>query len=121
VIYRSGDHEIHSGYGSWVGRFSNAIDFAPAESQMLVLAYEHGPIPGLVFGVTNPRSNEPPRRFRAFKNALENAQPNNTVGLQERELDIEITLYDEDLVLAVFTLKYDRNGDGTYRISRVDS
>ncbi len=120
IVYKNGDHEIHQGYGQWVGSFSNRVNFAAAESQKLVLVYEYGPMPGMVFGVVNPRNNDVPRHpFTAKRYVLEHAQPNNTVALTDQELDIEITLYDEGLVISVFNLKYERAEDGTYKITRV--
>jgi hypothetical protein len=120
IIFRRGDHEVYSGFGAWVDCFSQRADFVQGGLQKLIIVSENGPMPGLVFGVTNPRDYSlPTRRVRALQHRLENSRRNNMTVLTDNSLDIEITLYEGSSVRATFSLKYERVEDGTYKITRV--
>lgn len=122
IIYRDGEQEIYSGFGAWVGHFSNKADFPPAQTQKLIIATTSTHQPGAVFGMTNPRSYSlPSHPWSATKQVFENSPPNDMPVLKHDAHDIEVTLLDGGHVLRTFIFKYERNGDGTFRLSQKTS
>ncbi len=119
VICRNSEQEVYSGFGAWVDHFSNIADFPPAQSQKLILVTQNGRLPGLVFGMTNPRSYQlPPRPWSATRQVFENSPPNDMPVLTDGALDIEVTLLDDGHILGTFIFRYERNDDGSFKISR---
>jgi hypothetical protein len=122
IVYRNAQREVYSGFGAWVGCFSNRIEFPPAATQKLIVVCS-GSIsePGIVFGMTNPRSRSVPSRpFSAMRRVLESSPVNHMLVLEDPVLEIEITLLnDEGLVLGRFNLKYERSKDGHFKLDRM--
>lgn len=122
IICRDGEQEIYSGFGAWVGHFSNEADFPPAQTQKLIIATTSTRQPGPVFGMTNPRSYSlPSRPWSATKQVFENSPPNDMPVLKHDVHDIEVTLLDGGRVLRTFIFKYERNEDGTFKLSQKTS
>lgn len=122
IVYRNGQQEVYSGYGAWVGYFSNRVEFPPAATQKLIVVCS-GDLSedGVVFGMTNPRSRSVPSRpFSAMRRVLENSPANHMLVLKDPVLEIEVTLLnDEGFVLGHFNLKYERSDDGRFKLHRM--
>jgi len=110
LIYRNDKHEVYSGLGAWSGQFSNNVDFLPAQSHKLIIVLQSERLPGLVFGMTNPRPYRLPSRWPALKNALENSPYNDMRVITDPVFDIEATLLANGRVLGIFLFKCERNG-----------
>lgn len=121
IICRSGNQEIYSGLGAWIDHFSNAVDFPPAQSQKLIIAITNARLPGLVFGMTNPRSYRVPSRpWSAVRNVLENSPLNDMPVLKDDVLEFEVTLLDKGIVLGTLVFTYERSADGTFKLTKND-
>jgi len=119
IIYRNAGREIYSGFGAWVGEFSNRVDFVAAGSQRLILLTEDDTVPNFVFGMTNPRPDDVPSRpWSAIKYVLENSPQNDTSLFLEPLVEIDVTLLnDAGRVFGRFVFKCEKKSDGTINVS----
>ena len=118
IICRNAEQEVYSGFGAWVRHFSNMADFPPAQSQQLILVTQNERFPGLVFGMTNPRSYQVPSRpWSATRRVLETSPENEMPVLTDRALDIEVTLLDEGHILGTYIFRYERSDDGGFKVN----
>lgn len=118
LIYRTNDREIYSGFGSWADQFSNRSDFPPAQAHRLIIVIQDERFPGIVFGVTNPRSHKLPSRWPAMKNVFENSPPNDMTVIPEPAFEIEITLLEKGRVLGVLLYRCERDYEnGTFKLT----
>jgi hypothetical protein len=93
LVFSKGEKEVYSGFGTWIGRFRNQVDFTPGDEEKLLLIslWEQEQS---VYAITNSRTAPMPTRTRHLLRTFEHPTVHRYL-LVDDSLKITATLIDD--------------------------